>query len=124
MNDINEKIYCSEIISKAKSKYRKSYYTFVGLNVALIVITALTIILNLFAMRYNPYPQQTMIYFVLLAVFAVIISFISSVQTFLSIKDQKTSIGNNIYLNEQIIERIQNKEIITRDDIDDILNTF
>ncbi|VEU76561.1 hypothetical protein [Mycoplasmopsis columboralis] len=124
MNDINEKIYCSEIISKSKSKYRKSYYTFVGLNVALIVITALTIILNLFAMRYNPYPQQTMIYFVLLAIFAVIISFISSVQTFLSIKDQKTSIGNNIYLNEQIIERIQNKDIITRDDIDDILNTF
>ncbi|VEU74425.1 Uncharacterised protein [Mycoplasmopsis citelli] len=121
---INEKDYCNQIIKQATKKYRKSYYLFVFLNVSLILITATSIILNLFALRYNPFPDETMIYFILLSCTSVVIAFLTSVQTFLSIKDQKQSLSNNIDIKRAMIVKIQNNEPITREEIDNILNTF
>ncbi|UUD35893.1 hypothetical protein NPA08_02900 [Mycoplasmopsis citelli] len=121
---INEKDYCNQIIKQATKKYRKSYYLFVFLNVSLILITAASIILNLFALRYNPFPDETMIYFILLSCTSVVIAFLTSVQTFLSIKDQKQSLSNNIDIKRAMIVKIQNNEPITREEIDNILNTF
>ncbi|WP_025755637.1 hypothetical protein [Mycoplasmopsis cricetuli] len=122
--EIKHKQLYEEVIVKSTKKYRLSFYGFVFINILAIFITASIIILNLFAIRYNPFPKETMIFFILLAIIGVVISFISSVQTFLSIKDSKDVLKNNIEVNENMIEKINKKDQITREDIDNILNTF
>lgn len=119
----NQKKY-HEILSVSSKKYFKSYYVFVALNIIAITIAAATIVLNLFGMRYNPFPEETMVLFLIISIISVAISFILSVQTFLSIKDSKNNLQNNIETNQSMIDKIQNKEKITRDEIDQILNTF
>ncbi|UUM20050.1 MULTISPECIES: hypothetical protein [unclassified Mycoplasma] len=121
---INEHELCDKIIKTANKKYLKSYYIFVFLNMVLIFITAASIILNLFAIRYNPFPEKTMIYFILLSCISVIIAFLSSVQTFLSIKDQKDSMSNNIQIKIQILDKLNSNEAITREEIDNMFNTL
>ncbi|SJZ61654.1 hypothetical protein [Mycoplasmopsis verecunda] len=86
-NQINIK--SNKLKNKTHKKYILSRAFFVFLNVLAIFISASIVILNLYAIRFNEFPDKTMIFFVLIAVLSVVTTLVVSVQIFLGITDKK-----------------------------------
>ncbi|QDY88621.1 hypothetical protein [Mycoplasma anserisalpingitidis] len=120
----------SELLSnheKYKSvlrKYLVTKYCFVFLSVLTLVISSIIIILNLYSIRFNEYPHQTMIYFVSIAFISVVVTLLISVQSFFNITDKITVFEENINTNLKRIDKYKENNEITREDIDDLMKTF
>lgn len=106
------------------SKYLISKYCFVFLSVLTLVISSIIIILNLYSIRFNEYPHQTMIYFVSIAFISVVVTLLISVQSFFNITDKITVFEDNINTNLKRIDKYKENNEITREDIDDLMKTF
>lgn len=105
-------------------KYLISKYCFVFLSVLTLVISSIIIILNLYSIRFNEYPHQTMIYFVSIAFISVVVTLLISVQSFFNITDKITVFEDNINTNLKRIDKYKENNEITREDIDDLMKTF
>lgn len=105
-------------------KYWVSKYCFVFLSVLTLVISSIIIILNLYSIRFNEYPHQTMIYFVSIAFISVVVTLLISVQSFFNITDKITVFEENINTNLKRIDKYKENNEITREDIDDLMKTF
>ncbi|TNK91483.1 hypothetical protein C4M98_06795, partial [Mycoplasmopsis pullorum] len=66
-NRINVIKKADNLAKVANKKYFKSKGIYIFLSLASIFISATTIVLNLYSIRYNTFPQETMIYFVVIS---------------------------------------------------------
>ncbi|MFV8472425.1 hypothetical protein [Mycoplasma sp. 654] len=105
---------------KSFNKYIFSRSFFVFLNVLAILIAASIVILNLYSIRFNKYPDATMVYFVLIAVLSVITTLVVSLQSFFGITDKKTTLKDTISNLDDAINNIANKDDLTAEDYDRI----
>ena len=76
----SEKIYM-----KAYRKYIKSTTWFIALNILSLVLVALMIMLNIYAIKKNPF-QNTKIFYVLIAIVSGFIGLLTSISSFMSFK--------------------------------------
>ncbi|WP_369027509.1 hypothetical protein [Mycoplasmopsis synoviae] len=101
LREITEK---QQIILK---KHRVSYGVWVFLNFLSVFITSVIIILNLYAIRYNPRPDETMSFFVAIAILSATITFLVSIRTFFAISDKKEKLNYIIAENQNYIEQLK-----------------
>ncbi|MFV8401181.1 hypothetical protein [Mycoplasma sp. CR] len=104
--------------SFAKYIFSKSFFVF--LNVLAIFIAAGIVILNLYSIRFNMYPDTTMIYFVLIAVLSVVTTLVVSIQSFFGISDKKTVLKETIANLDEVINTLAKKDDISTEDYDKI----
>ena len=74
-----------KIYMKAYRKYIKSRTWFITLNIISLVLIALMIMLNIYAIKKNPF-DNTKIYYVLIAVISGLIGLFTSISSFMSFK--------------------------------------
>ncbi|OAB49013.1 hypothetical protein [Mycoplasmopsis gallinarum] len=111
-------------IKKLKFKYGWRQGLFIFLNILTILIAAGMIVLNLYSIRFNIFADQTMIYFVLMAILSTVITFLVTVKSFLNIQDKKTQLTQNLLKNQETLSQIQEKKSISEEDVDNITSTF
>ncbi|RIV16317.1 hypothetical protein [Mycoplasmopsis gallopavonis] len=114
----------NEIQKKIKYKYWKSRGVFISLSLIALIIAAVTVILNLSAIRFNEIPALTMNFFVAMAVLTVLTTLLVSLQSFFNIQERKNILNENISKNEQIAKELKEGKEMTQEDIDQILNTI
>ncbi|MFV8414106.1 hypothetical protein ACNQ2I_02935 [Mycoplasma sp. Z355B] len=106
---------------KSFNKYIISRSFFVFLNVLAIFIAASIVILNLYSIRFNKYPDTTMVYFVLIAVLSVITTLVVSLQSFFGITDKKTTLKDTISNLDEVINAISAKDDLSTEEYDKII---
>ncbi|WLP85792.1 hypothetical protein [Mycoplasma seminis] len=116
--ELNIKI--TKLKRKTFFKYNFSRFFFVILNVIAIFIAASIVILNLYAIRFNKYPEDTMLFFVLIAVLSVVTTLIVSIQSFLGITNKKAKLHDNVVNIQEVISDISTKNSLTVEDYDNI----
>ncbi|VEU70394.1 hypothetical protein [Mycoplasmopsis glycophila] len=109
---------------KIKKKYWKSRGLFVSLSLIALFVSAATVILNLFSIRFNEIPELTMDFFVAIAILSVLMTFLISLQSFFNIQARKNTLSDNIAKNQEILNQIKSGKEISQDDINEILNTI
>ncbi|AKF41246.1 hypothetical protein MCANUFG4_00758 [Mycoplasmopsis canis UFG4] len=114
----SEKI--KKIEMKTLKKYLISKWVFITLNLTGIAIAALIVILNLYAIRWNERPSETMHFFVQIALISAFTTFFLGVQAFLNISNKKAKTKQNIQKIEEIINILEKKENIEQEDLDNI----
>ncbi|WP_426461554.1 hypothetical protein [Mycoplasma hafezii] len=119
-----EKTKIKKIKNVLLRKYWISRSLFVTLSILAIVISAATVILNLWSIRFNKVPDTTMSYFVSIAVLTSAMSLIVSIQSFLNIQDRKSTLTNNVNQNNELLSEFKNGKELTQEDLDQILNTI
>ncbi|WP_027121419.1 hypothetical protein [Mycoplasma leonicaptivi] len=124
-NNLNEKkIEIESKFSKTKKLLLKKYYLqrsiFLIMSLTSIIISAVIVILNLYSIRWNEYPQSTMIFFVIIAIISSVTTFIISIQSFINISNKKNSLKQNIESTKELIKNLENKTEISQDDLDSI----
>ncbi|MHA3826019.1 hypothetical protein [Mycoplasma sp. BRA285] len=117
--DLHTKI--QKLKKKSFRKYIFSRGFFVFLNVLAIFIAASIVILNLYSIRFNKYPDLTMVYFVLIAVISVITTLVVSIQSFFGITDKKTRLKENISNLDDIITALEKKQDLSTEEYDKII---
>ncbi|MHA3838636.1 hypothetical protein [Mycoplasma sp. HF14] len=117
--DLHTKI--QKLKKKSFGKYIFSRGFFVFLNVLAIFIAASIVILNLYSIRFNKYPDLTMVYFVLIAVISVITTLVVSIQSFFGITDKKTRLKENISNLDDIITALEKKQDLSTEEYDKII---
>lgn len=115
----NEKKYKSVL-----KKYLVSKFFFIFLSVLTLAVSSAIIILNLYSIRFNEYPLQTMIYFVSIAFISVVVTLLISIQSFFNVTDKISVLEENINTNIKRIEKYKENNEITREDIDELMKTF
>ncbi|QNM93915.1 hypothetical protein H9M94_01420 [Mycoplasma sp. Pen4] len=101
-------------------KYIFSKAFFIFFNILAILISSSIIILNLFSIRFNPFPKETLTLFVLIAVFSVFITLLIGINTLLAIQDKKSILNNNIQRAQEIIDTISEKDDLDNEDVEAI----
>ncbi|QDF64746.1 hypothetical protein [Mycoplasma nasistruthionis] len=122
-NKLAQKI--DKVKQSAYKKLISSSAIIVSLSILAILISSLIIVLNLYSIRYNEFPKQTMALFVALAVISVVITLIFAIQTFLAITNYKNKLDENVSKNKELIQNLKQKTDLNQEDIDlisDILN--
>ncbi|MBN3534679.1 hypothetical protein [Mycoplasma procyoni] len=103
-----------------KRKVFSSRTIFITLNVLAIIISSLVVVLNLYAIRWNERPVETMDYFVDIAIMSASTTFFLSLQAFLGITNRKNKLKQNIDKIDEIIEMVKEKDNLDQDDLDSI----
>ncbi|EGV00039.1 hypothetical protein [Mycoplasmopsis columbina] len=114
----------NKLEKKVNFKYKRGRYFFIALSLINIFISAAIIILNLYSIRFNTYAKETMIFFVVIAIISTVITFIISVKTFLNITDKSSQISQNIDKNQEILETLKDKNELSSEDIEAIVQTL
>ncbi|CCP23977.1 hypothetical protein [Mycoplasmopsis cynos] len=109
-----------KVTKKAQYKLYVGSWIFFSLSILGIFISTLIIILNLYAIRWNERPYDTMYIFVHIAIVSAFTTFFLSVQAFLNISKRKQELSQNISKIDEIIELISTKEQLNQEDIDNI----
>lgn len=117
---------------KIVKKYNKSKTIFYIINFLILFLSAIFIILNLFAIRYNPGGNDTKWLFVTIAILTAISAFISSITSLYIFKTKQKEYFQKInaleeekrkYLNEEdIYSNSTNKDKILIDKATNILS--
>ncbi|QGZ97636.1 hypothetical protein GE118_02355 [Mycoplasma sp. NEAQ87857] len=107
-----------------KNKYFKSKSIFIILSILSISIASLTVVLNLFSIRYNEANNTIMTLFITIAIINVIGTFCVSIQSFFNITNKKNILNENIEQNQLTIKNIQENKDITEKDLENIIQTF
>lgn len=103
-----------------KRKFWISYGLLIGLNLAIVIISSLMIILNLFALRWNTSVVKEIIYyFIAIAVGSLIITFLTSITSFFSFSSKREIYINSITFLEAKLEQYKLEEIV---DLHDFVN--
>ncbi|WP_051789175.1 hypothetical protein [Mycoplasma buteonis] len=123
-----ENIPCLTKMSVAKKIIKRKYILdksfFIFLSLLAIVISATTLIWNLWSIRFNKVPEETMDYFVAIACLTAFVTFTVSIQSFLNIQDRKNTLKENISRNQELLNEVEQGKDLTQEDIDQILNTI
>ncbi|QZE12656.1 hypothetical protein [Mycoplasma sp. Ms02] len=109
---------------KVQSKERKSKYIFYALSITAIIISSLTILLNLYSIRYNKFPIETMALFVAIAIITAVVTFIIALQSFLNITNFKNKIKDNLEKNQNALSQIEKAEYLTKEEVDSLTESL
>ncbi|MEE3928533.1 hypothetical protein V2E24_03000 [Mycoplasmopsis ciconiae] len=126
MKKINNKlsIKISDLDSISKRKYIVSRGIFVFSSLLTLLIAAATVLLNLFAIRFNAFPQETLALFISISIITFIITFLISIQSFLNIKNIKNIITSNIETNKNAIDLFKDNKTLTKEQVDQLTETL
>ncbi|TDV24358.1 hypothetical protein BCF59_0320 [Mycoplasmopsis mustelae] len=108
------------IYDKVRRKFLISKIFFISFSMLSIVLSALIVVLNLYSIRWNEYPEQTMVYFIAMALITSILTFIISIQSFLNISNRKNKIKENIVKTSELILELEEKTDLSQEDLDNI----
>ncbi len=75
-----------KIYMKAYRKYIKSRTWFIILSVLSILLVAIMIMLNIYAIKKNPFGDDSKLYYVIIAIIAGLIGLLTSISSFMSFK--------------------------------------
>lgn len=89
INNINMESWVEAKYMKIKTKYVVSMYGFIGLNILSFAMAAAIVILNLFAIRFND-DDTTKVLFILISAIGGIVSFVTTLLSFFTLKKQAT----------------------------------
>ncbi|WBP84114.1 hypothetical protein [Mycoplasmopsis edwardii] len=120
--ELQEKI--KKVQKKSLKKYLISRWTFIILSLTGIIIAALIVILNLYAIRWNEKPVETMDLFVKIALTSAFTTFFLTIQAFLNISGTKSKVKQNVDKINEIVDLVQNKETLEQEDVDNIFEVL
>lgn len=118
-NDVLNK--AQNVLKLSYKKFRKSKRIFIALSLTSLCISAATIILNLYAIRFNIYPVELMHLFVAISIIGVLVSFIVSVQSFFNFSNEKYLLKEKIENNLETIKKIEENDTADVEDLDERL---
>lgn len=121
-NRINVIKKADNLAKVANKKYFKSKGIYIFLSLASIFISATTIVLNLYSIRYNTFPQETMIYFVVISFISVAITTLIAIQSLLSVSNKIAKMKQNLQKNIDTLEALSETHNLTKEQVDDLMN--
>ncbi|TNK94552.1 hypothetical protein C4M98_04235, partial [Mycoplasmopsis pullorum] len=79
-------------------------------------------VLNLYSIRYNTFPQETMIYFVVISFISVAITTLIAIQSLLSVSNKIAKMKQNLQKNIDTLEALSQTHNLTKEQVDDLMN--
>ncbi|WP_322935527.1 hypothetical protein RRG37_00625 [Mycoplasmopsis felis] len=126
-NNMKEKAIHIKIQLSKKMIYKKFIIyrlTFILLSILSIFISSSIVVLNLYSIRWNDFPKQTMAFFFAMSLIASISTFFISFQSFLNITNRKYILKENIAKNDEITSILKDKTELIQEEIDNIMELF
>ncbi|MGZ9762599.1 hypothetical protein ACXYRQ_03955 [Mycoplasma sp. 394] len=97
---------------------------FILLSILSIAVSASVVVLNLYSIRWNSYPNETMATFVAISFISSISTFLISIQSFLNLSNRKNKLRDNLARSNEITLELKAKTDLSQEDIDNISELF
>ncbi|MGZ9755967.1 hypothetical protein [Mycoplasma sp. 6243] len=97
---------------------------FILLSILSIAVSASVVVLNLYSIRWNSYPNETMAMFVAISFISSISTFLISIQSFLNLSNRKNKLRDNLARSNEITLELKAKTDLSQEDIDNISELF
>lgn len=112
------------ILKKIKRKRNGSRFLFISMSLISIIISASSIILNLYAIRYNVLPVQTMSLFVAIAVISSVITFLVTIQSFFNITESKNKLEQSVEKRTELKNKIEESKEVNETLVNELFDTY